>query len=68
VNEQETAMPDPRKSAGDEKASRAEGEFQRVIGIARTRLDRGEISAGAYTAILDRANKSRDAADDPGVA
>jgi hypothetical protein len=39
-------MPDPRKSAGDEtKASRAEVEFQRVSGIAHTRLDRGELSA-----------------------
>jgi hypothetical protein len=63
-------MPDPRKSAGDEtKASRAEVEFQRVVEIASTRRDRGELSAGAYAVILDRARKSRDAAnDDPGAA
>jgi hypothetical protein len=63
-------MPDPRKSASDEiEASRAEAEFQRVTGIASTRRDRGELSAGAYAAILDRARKSRDAAnDDPGAA
>jgi hypothetical protein len=63
-------MPDARKSAGDEmKASRAEVEFQRVTGIANARRDRGELSAGAYAVILDRARKSRDAAnDDPGAA
>jgi hypothetical protein len=72
-------MPDPRKSAGRSspartssardgmKASRAEVEFQRVIGIARARLDRGELSAGAYAVILERARKSRDAADDDRV-
>ena len=70
LDEQETAMPDQRNSAGDEmKASRAEGEFQRVSGIASARRDRGELSAGAYAVILDRARKSRDAAnDDPGAA
>jgi hypothetical protein len=69
-------MADPRKTAGRSPpagvpcardgtaATRAEVEFQRVTGIARTRLDRGELSAGAYAAILDRAKKSRDAADD----
>ncbi len=63
-------MPDPRELAGDEtEASRAEVEFQRVTNIARARLGQGEISAGAYAAILDRARKSRDAAnDDPGAA
>jgi hypothetical protein len=74
-------MPDPRMSTGrlpparassarDEiKASRAETEFQRVTGIARARLDRGELSPGAYAAILERARKSRDSADDaPGTA
>jgi hypothetical protein len=70
LGKQETAMPDQRNSAGDEmKASRAEGEFQRVSGIASARRDRGELSAGAYAVILDRARKSRDAAnDDPGAA
>jgi hypothetical protein len=81
LNKQETAMPDPRKSAvrspptgassaRDEiKASIAEVEFQRVTGIARTRLDRGELSAGAYAVILERARKARDSADDaPGTA
>jgi hypothetical protein len=52
-------MPDPRELAGDE-ASRAEVEFNRVVGIASTRRDRGELSAGAYAVILDRARKSRD--------
>jgi hypothetical protein len=63
-------MPDPRELAGDEmKASRAEVEFHRVVGIASTRRDRGEFSAGAYAVILDRARKSRDAAsDDLGAA
>jgi hypothetical protein len=65
LDEQETAMPDARKSGGDEmKASRAEVEFQRVTGIANARRDRGELSAGAYAVILDRARKSRDAAND----
>ncbi len=58
-------MPDPRELAGDEMtASRAEVEFNRVVGIASTRRDRGELSAGAYAVILDRARKSRDAASD----
>jgi hypothetical protein len=65
-------MPRPRKTAGRSPqagvpcvtTSRAEVEFQRVTGIARARLDRGELSAGAYAVILDRAGKSRDAADD----
>jgi len=58
LDEQETTMPDPRKSSGDEmKASRAEVEFQRVTEITRSRLDRGELSAGAYAVILDRARK-----------
>jgi hypothetical protein len=40
-----------------------------VTGIASTRRGRGELSAGAYAVILDRARKSRDAAnDDPGAA
>jgi hypothetical protein len=52
-------MSDPRELAGDE-ASRAEVEFNRVVGIASTRRDRGELSAGAYAVILDRARKSRD--------
>ncbi len=48
---------------------RAETEFQRVTGIARTMRGRGELSAGAYAAILERARKSRDSADDaPGTA
>jgi hypothetical protein len=76
LDKQEIAMPDPRKSAGCSppagapstrdgmKASAAEVEFQRVIGIARTRLDRGELSAGAFAAILKRARMSRDAAAD----
>ncbi|WP_159014835.1 hypothetical protein [Acidisoma sp. S159] len=56
LHEQETAMPDPRQSEDDEiKAARAEVEFQQVAGIARTRRDRGELSAGAYTVILERA-------------
>jgi hypothetical protein len=81
LNKQETAMPDPCKSAGrspptrassarDEiKASIAEFEFQRVTRLARTRLNRGELSAGAYAAILERATQSQDSADDaPGTA
>ncbi|WP_158804331.1 hypothetical protein [Acidisoma sp. L85] len=65
LHEQGTAMPDPRQSEGDEmKASQAEVEFQRVAGIVRTRRDQGELSAGAYTVILERERKSRDAAED----
>ena len=65
LDEQGTAMPDPRQPEGDEmKASQAEVEFQRVAGTAQTRRERGELSAGAYTVILERERKSRDAADD----
>jgi hypothetical protein len=80
LDKKEIAMPDPRmsrrlpparaSSARDEiKASRAETEFQRVTRIARTRLDRGELSPSAYAVILEHARKSRDFADDaPGTA
>jgi hypothetical protein len=76
LGKQETVMTDQRETAGRSspagapcardgmKASRAEVEFQQVTRIALARLDRGELSAGAYTVILERARKSRDAADD----